>query len=40
MFDLGLSGPVVGFVVTMAVGLAGMLFGAPLTQTKITELTS
>src|SRR5437870_4216483 len=40
LFDLGLSGPVVGFVVTMAVGLAGMLFGAPLTQTKITELTS
>ncbi|HZY95259.1 MAG TPA: site-2 protease family protein [Candidatus Bathyarchaeia archaeon] len=32
LFDLGLSGPVVGFIVTMGVGAASMLLGAPVTS--------
>jgi len=38
LFDLGLSGPVVGFVVTMAVALVSMLFGPALTPAKLTQL--
>jgi membrane-associated protease RseP (regulator of RpoE activity) len=40
LFDLGLSGPVVGFVVTIAVGVVSMLFGPALTATRLTQLTS
>ena len=39
LFDLGLSGPVVGFVVTMAVALVSMLFGPALTPAKLTQLS-
>src|SRR5207244_8346339 len=37
LFDLGLSGPVVGFVVTIAVAMVGMLFGPPITQAKLDQ---
>jgi Zn-dependent protease len=40
LFDLGLSGPVVGFVVTIVVGLAGLLIGPSLNSTNIPQLTS
>jgi Zn-dependent protease len=40
LFDLGLSGPVVGFIVTMAVGMVSMLYGPALTATKMAQLTS
>jgi membrane-associated protease RseP (regulator of RpoE activity) len=40
LFDLGLSGPVVGFIVTIAVGVVSMLFGPALTATRLTQLTS
>ncbi len=40
LFDLGLSGPVVGFIVTIAVGTISMLFGPALTATKLTQLNS
>jgi Zn-dependent protease len=40
LFDLGLSGPVVGFIVTMAVGIVSMLYGPTLTATKMAQLTS
>jgi Zn-dependent protease len=39
LFDLGLSGPVVGFIVTMAVGIVSMLYGPALTATKMAQLT-
>src|SRR2546426_4373577 len=38
LFDLGLSGPVVGFVVTMAVALFSKLFGPAPTPAKLTQL--
>ena len=37
LFDLGLSGPVVGFVVTTVVAMVGMLFGPPITQAKLDQ---
>jgi len=37
---LGLSGPVVGFVVTIIVTMLAMLFGPPLTQTKVDQLNA
>jgi Zn-dependent protease len=37
LFDLGFSGPVVGFVVTIAVAMVGMLFGPPITQAKLDQ---
>src|SRR5213594_269484 len=40
LFDLGLSGPVVGFIVTMAVGTISMLFGPALTPAKLSQLTT
>ncbi len=40
LFDLGLSGPVVGFVVTIIVTMLAMLFGPPLTQTKVDQLNA
>jgi membrane-associated protease RseP (regulator of RpoE activity) len=40
LFDLGLSGPVVGFVVTIIVAMLAMLFGPPLTQTKVDQLNA
>jgi membrane-associated protease RseP (regulator of RpoE activity) len=38
LFDLGLSGPVVGFIVTIAVSMIGMLFGPPITQTRLDQI--
>src|SRR4029077_17718951 len=38
LFDLGLSGPVVGFAVTMIVGALSMLVGPPLTAAKLSQL--
>ncbi len=40
LFDLGLSGPVVGFIVTMTVGAVSMLFGPALTATKLSQLNN
>jgi Zn-dependent protease len=40
LFDLGLSGPVVGFIVTIAVGTISMLYGPALTATKLAQLNS
>ncbi len=40
LFDLGLSGPVVGFVVTIVVTMLAMFFGPPLTQTKTDQLNA
>jgi len=40
LFDLGLSGPVVGFVVTMIVGVASMLFGPALTPARLASLNA
>ena len=40
LFDLGLSGPVVGFVVTIVVTMLAMFFGPPLTQTKADQLNA
>ena len=40
LFDFGLSGPVVGFVVTIIVTMLAMLFGPPLTQTKVDQLNA
>jgi Zn-dependent protease len=40
LFDLGLSGPVVGFVVTIIVTMLAMLFGPPLNQTKVDQLNA
>jgi len=37
LFDLGLSGPVVGFLVTILVAMVGMLFGPPITQAKLDQ---
>ena len=39
LFDLGLSGPVVGFIVTMIVGTVSMLLGPALTPVKLSQLT-
>jgi Zn-dependent protease len=38
LFDLGLSGPAVGFLVTIVVALVGMLFGPPMTQAKLDQV--
>src|SRR3989475_3206473 len=38
LFDLGLSGPVVGFLVTIIVAMVGMLFGPPITQAKLDQV--
>ena len=38
LFDLGLSGPVVGFIVTILVGTTSMLLGPALTATKLSQL--
>lgn len=40
LFDLGLSGPVVGFIVTMIVGMVSMLVGPVLTPSKLSQLTT
>ena len=40
LFDLGLSGPVVGFVVTMIIGTVSMLFGPALTPAKLASLNT
>jgi len=40
LFDLGLSGPVVGFVVTIFVGVVSMLIGPALTPAKLAQLNS
>jgi len=40
LFDLGLSGPVVGFVVTMIIGAVSMLFGPALTPAKLASLNT
>ena len=40
LFDLGLSGPVVGFIVTIVVGTISMLFGPALTPAKLSQLTT
>jgi len=40
LFDLGLSGPVVGFIVTMVVGTISMLFGPALSPAKLSQLTT
>jgi len=40
LFDLGLSGPVVGFAVTIIVGALSMLVGSPLTAAKLSELNN
>jgi len=40
LFDLGLSGPVVGFVVTMIIGVVSMLFGPALTPDKLASLNT
>ncbi len=40
LFDLGLSGPVVGFVVTILVGVVSMLLGPALTPAKLAQLNS
>src|SRR2546422_6836364 len=37
LFDLGLSGPVIGFLVTIIVAMVGMLFGPPITQAKLDQ---
>src|SRR5436309_13900923 len=38
LFDLGLSGPVVGFLVTIVVAVFSILLGVPLSPAKITAL--
>ncbi len=40
LFDLGISGPVVGLAVTIVVAVVSMLFGAPATQPRIAQLNS
>src|SRR5882672_6047830 len=40
LFDLGLSGPVVGFVVTILVGVVSMLLGPAITPAKLAQLNS
>src|SRR5438046_2212747 len=40
LFDLGLSGPVVGFVVTIIIGAVSMLFGPALTPAKLASLNT
>jgi Zn-dependent protease len=40
LFDLGLSGPVVGFMVTIVVGLAGMLLGPSQTPANAPLLSA
>jgi Zn-dependent protease len=40
LFDLGLSGPVVGFAVTIVVAMIALLTGPPVTQTKIDQLNA
>ena len=40
LFDLGLSGPVVGFVVTIIVGTVSMLFGPALTADRLSQLNT
>ncbi len=38
LFDLGLSGPVVGFFVTILVGVVAVALGLPLTPNQVTAL--
>ena len=38
LFDLGLSGPVIGFIVTIAVAILSMVLGPSLSQTQLTQL--
>ncbi len=40
LFDLGLSGPVVGFIVTIIVAVLSMLLGPTLSQTQILNLNA
>jgi Zn-dependent protease len=40
LFDLGISGPVVGFIVTIGVAMVSMLFGPTATTAKATALTN
>src|SRR5712692_2947461 len=40
LFDLGLSGPVVGFIVTIIVATLSMLLGPNLSQTQISSLNT
>ncbi len=40
LFDLGLSGPLVGFVVMVAVVIAGILGGLPLSNTQVVDLAN
>ena len=40
LFDLGLSGPVVGFAVTIIVGLISMVFGPAFSPAKLAQLNS
>ena len=40
LFDLGLSGPVVGLVVTIVVGLLSIVLGLPLSQDQVTRLSN
>src|SRR6266576_573350 len=40
LFDIGLSGPVVGFVVTMIIGAVSMLFGPALTPAQLASLNT
>jgi len=40
LFDLGLSGPLVGFLVTIVVALLAIIFGLPLSDAQTSQLTS
>ncbi len=40
LFDLGLSGPLVGFVVMVGVVIAGILWGLPLSDSQVTSLAN
>ncbi len=40
LFDLGLSGPLVGFVVMIGVVVTGILAGLPLNNSQVAELTN
>lgn len=40
LFDLGLSGPMVGFIITIIVGLTGIALGLPLDEDQMNVLRS
>ncbi len=40
LFDLGLSGPLVGFIVMIGVVITGILLGLPLTNAQVNELAN